>query len=957
MKAAKPGQAEAARLLSAWSSLESLSPRTFKDPADLVSRNDKALVVPVGAGEPLPWHAGIKASPGKNLYFRVPIGVIPVAPAMKVLSDTFGDHESRQSSSGEAALAAMLVVDEEGRPMRLSPPVVSSFGWSVSMCLQGKYGELAKWTESESKILMAIQMVVGVDDEDSEKGKFKPLTEKSLAEVQRVVRSALELPPELYAEAPFALIAEVSRTRKAPQAFLMNSFYLDDLEQTRKRIEAGRCGRALAAYLGVAKAPNPVDLAVDRDAVASAVVPPMTPAAKWPMADGSSLVTLQQAAVNLSFFELGQGGLLAVNGPPGTGKTTLLRDVVAGVVLARAEAMCKFWKPAEAFSKSGFLSEKGQSSESIYSIDPSLLGFEVVVASSNNRAVENVTRELPASKAVGAVLRQQGYYKPLAAFVGGPLAAPDRDEEDDGEDDAGLDLEADESWGLISAVLGRKSNRGAFVGRFWDHADWSFKHYLDHCLGKRVAPFQDVDGEGNVIASRMPRSVSELDPPEGPQAALGRWNAARQRFRLALKASRDAMDACMAEGSLGVAADADFFASGHEAWNLATPWLDERARIAREACFAAALEVHVAFVAAAAGPMSANLSAACRSLMGRTLPNQHAARCAFAALTFVVPVVSSTFASFARAFGQIADEGIGWLLIDEAGQSLPQAAVGAIRRARRVVAVGDPLQIEPVVKLPEGVGRKVAEAYGLDADEFLAPMASTQALADRSSRYRGSFRAPDGEGRRTVGAPLLVHRRCQEPMFSMSNAMAYDGQMVFAVSGRPAGAAEAGVGRSHWIDVPAAPGQFGKWSEDEGDALVDLFARMAGARIKVPDCYILSPFREVANRLRGRLVAERQLLSRLGVGDRWVADRTGTVHVAQGREASAIFLVLGAPGEDQNGARYWASNAPNVMNVAVSRARDDLYVIGNRAAWGQRGNVAHISSRLDSVKFSSRLVA
>ena len=96
----------------------------------------------------------------------------------------------------------------------------------------------------------------------------------------------------------------------------------------------------------------------------------------------------------------------------------------------------------------------------------------------------------------------------------------------------------------------------------------------------------------------------------------------------------------------------------------------------------------------------------------------------------------------------------------------------------------------------------------------------------------------------------------------------------------------------------------------------------------------------VQDRLRQRALASG-VLARVGVPEkdraRWVRDRIGTARTFQGGEAEAVILVLGAPERRHHGARMWAGGRPNLLNVAVSRTKSALYVIGHRAAWRTAG--------------------
>ena len=293
---------------------------------------------------------------------------------------------------------------------------------------------------------------------------------------------------------------------------------------------------------------------------------------------------------------------------------------------------------------------------------------------------------------------------------------------------------------------------------------------------------------------------------------------------------------------------------------------------------------------------------------------------------------SATFASFGRMFKGLGPESLGWVLVDEAGQACPQYAVGAIWRARRVIAVGDPLQLQPVVTIPAKAQRDIAAAYDV-SDTWIPPRASVQTLADRVSPHGTRLR--HGEETVWVSAPLTVHRRCDDPMFSLFNDIAYNGIMVSGVTRHPDHfdrPNDPRIPTSRWLDEAATTSGTHLQRNQIARLRLEIEALREGG-IAAGDMIAISPFREVADHL-ARLDRDYPGL------------RAGTIHTAQGREADVVFLVLGGD-PTAPGAKAWAASTVNLVNVAASRAKRRLYVIGDQSAWAKHNYFHQLAAALD----------
>ena len=393
----------------------------------------------------------------------------------------------------------------------------------------------------------------------------------------------------------------------------------------------------------------------------------------------------------------------------------------------------------------------------------------------------------------------------------------------------------------------------------------------------------------------------------------------------------------------GIFINQHFFSLGHNEKQMTVPWVDSVIAIQRHELFEASMALQKAFVDGAAKPIRHNMNLLMDNFGMSSLGNPKRDEVIphlWSTLFLLVPVVSTTFASVGRMFKNIGSEELGWLLIDEAGQALPQAAVGALIRTKKAVIVGDPIQIEPIVTLPNLLTESICRQFGVNPLHFNAPSASAQTLADDASEYFTSYETKLGT--RNVGVPLLVHRRCSPPMFDISNAVAYENLMVQAKVAKESSIMNV-LGSSRWIHMEGRSQD--KWCKEEGERVLQLLQQLKIEGCS-PELYIVTPFVVVQDRLR-KLIIESKILHDWVENPRaWPYQRVGTVHTVQGREAEAVIFVLGAPNPEQQGARAWAGGSPNLLNVAITRAKEALYVIGNKNLWKNAGHFQTLARML-----------
>lgn len=841
---------------------------------------------------------------------------------------------------------------------------------------------------------------------------------------------------------------------------LKSSFFLDDLQLVLRHIDTLKDDDKVLSYINSLNQDiEHYDLLKDTEQMQKWYNPKVLPYGRWP--SEFNLSFMQQIAVNIA--KVNPKDIFSVNGPPGTGKTTLLKDIIASNIVERAAKFCESNNVNDIFKK-----VMGRDGTSFYYDIPSDIAvYGMLVLSSNNKAVENITLELPNISSIKAGTNGSTLFNPEFADQQVDLScfAKDKNYEYVKTREVYFTFLADrlaesnEQWGLISARLGKKFNINTFMPVLdvlssdmssimrmpsaqdaFESAKKQFQaqynlvktlftyvttyeeniHLIQELtfkiyklkkkvlvINEQLSRYDDLDDnllkliesknsiETKLIEYNNQRSIfdklwhatnwsilkamgnptllsvieeenTELQNVKSELAALHKLVNERESIintkdgllfdikeldgtvQNAEHIQQDILDTlktdnkdtlhCFDDIASNLMSPDEDRAEAHTAFLYMCNYLNE----CREHLLYDALQLQKAVVMSDAFRKNMQLlSQYWGSLNDRkNLQKNFDLDAIFPALLnslmIAVPVISSTFAAVERFLINCKSESsLGTIIIDEAGQASPHMLVGALFRAQKAIVVGDPKQIEPVQTVQDLFVEKIG---GEGIGKYRSKELSVQSLADAQNPFAGIIKNLDGS-ESWVGCPLVIHRRCKDPMFTVANELSYGGFMINKTINpkEPIEPCKA----SCWItydgsNIKSTTGK-DRYIQVQGQIAFELIQKLRARNVEFKDIFIITPFTSVAygfKKYMGSLSNDIVNWTKEDDKKDWLDNNIGTVHTFQGKEAKVVIYMLGCQSDDSaNGAIKWV-NANNV-NVAFTRAREYIYVIGDAVKWAE----------------------
>ncbi|ASK21101.1 AAA domain-containing protein [Halomonas sp. N3-2A] len=288
------------------------------------------------------------------------------------------------------------------------------------------------------------------------------------------------------------------------------------------------------------------------------------------------------------------------------------------------------------------------------------------------------------------------------------------------------------------------------------------------------------------------------------------------------------------------------------------------------------------------------------------------------------------------------------LIIDEAGQVAPDVAGASMALAKRVLAIGDVHQIKPVATQSQAVDVGNLSHQGL-----------LTALEEYEELREGGRSVVDGSVMRIAqqasryhyleqaepGMFLREHRRCLNDIIAYCNDLCYQG-LLEPLRDRPAIDAELPpFGYVHVDGRAETPPSGSRINRLEAITVAEWLAEQREQLEAVHG----KPLEQIVGvvtpfKAQANLIEQECRARNIQVGRGESEMTVGTVHALQGAERPVV-LFSGVYSRHDDGS--FIDNDPSILNVAVSRAKDSFLVFGDMDVIdaAPRGTPRHLLGR------------
>ena len=280
------------------------------------------------------------------------------------------------------------------------------------------------------------------------------------------------------------------------------------------------------------------------------------------------------------------------------------------------------------------------------------------------------------------------------------------------------------------------------------------------------------------------------------------------------------------------------------------------------------------------------------------------------------------------------------LIIDEAGQVTPEVSIPIFSLAQKAIVVGDLKQIEPIWSIPPKIDYGNLKNQNITSDQseiqylndigFLASSGSIMKMAQNACEYETPLVT-----KKENGLLLLEHRRCNDEIIGFCNELAYDG-ILKPMKGKAHKDQIFDSMMAYHIEGFSERKFNSRHNKNEVKAIILWLNRH---RDDIKKAYnveeienilgIITPFASQKTELSKALMESGFKVNKI---------KLGTVHALQGAERNIVLFSSVYSNEDEGVLFFDRDNKPNMLNVAVSRARDTFILFGDLRVFDETKN-------------------